>query len=146
MPNKYYSLWDSQQTKSLPTLCTVVYYQVIPIDRILNFSLQISYLYICAEFWKSTRLGFLEFCKRKSSVALYPSSARPRPNIISTSIIISTVKQGLYFLQSTSVYVYGTAVGSKAPTIFHLNQTIMGKNTAATKSRKFKRYNSIYDL
>ena len=41
-------------------------------------------------------------------------------------------------MQSTSVY--GTAVGSKAPTIFHLNQTIMGKNTAATKSRKFKRY------
>ena len=41
-------------------------------------------------------------------------------------------------MQSTSVY--GTAVGRKAPTIFHLNQTIMGKNTAATKSRKFKRY------
>ena len=123
---------------------TVVYYQVIPIDRILNFSHQKSY--ICAEFCKSTRLGFLEFCKRKSSVALYPSSAGPRPNIISTSIIISTVKQGLYFLQSTSVYVYGTAVGSKAPTIFHLNQTIMGKNTAATKSRKFKRYNSNYKL
>merc|ERR1711971_462661 len=44
-------------------------------------------------------------------------------------------KRGLYSLQSTSVNSslwYGTDT-------FPLNQAVMGKNTAATKSRKFKR-------